>query len=379
MKVKRYIGNDPQETMLKIKSELGSNAVILHSRKIKKPGMFGFLKKPLIEMVAAIEENKVGQVKDIQRGRPSVTVPNPVSQEGNKIDSLQDQVGNIENLLNNVLNKIGYSQDDKDKNKESLYKRYHDLLVLNDVEPELADKILTIVRKQVSFTEDHEEAILRTIRIVVREYLEAPETIGDSFQNKRKIVFVGPTGVGKTTTLAKLAAKLSITKGKRVGVITADTYRIAAVEQLKIYSEILSIPIRIVYEPKEINEAIEAFSDMDIILIDTAGRNHKNEEQLEEIKDLLENIKDPEIFLVMSATTGNREIGSLVKSYQFIENYKIIFTKLDEAVTVGNILNAKLKTGKKLSYVTTGQSVPDDLEVANPDKLANMIVGEFHE
>ncbi|AOT68262.1 flagellar biosynthesis protein FlhF [Geosporobacter ferrireducens] len=379
MKVKRYIGNDPQETMLKIKSELGSNAVILHSRKIKKPGIFGFMKKPLIEMVAAIEENKEKQEKDALRGRIGLSGTNAVHSEGNKIDLLQNQVGNIENLLNNVLNKIGYSQDDKEDSQETLYKKYHDLLVLNDIEPELADRILAIVRKQVSFAEGHEEAILKTIRIVVREYLETPETIGDSFEKNKVVVFVGPTGVGKTTTLAKLAAKLSITKGKRVGVITSDTYRIAAVEQLKIYSEILSIPIRIVYEPTEIAEAIEAFSDRDIILVDTAGRNHKNEEQLKEIKALLENIKDPEIFLVMSATTGNRDMASIVKYYQFIQSYKIIFTKLDEAVTVGNILNAKLQTGKKLSYITTGQSVPDDLEIAHPDKLANMIVGEIHE
>lgn len=379
MKVKRYIGNDPQETMLKIKSELGSNAVILHSRKIKKPGFFGFMKKPLIEMVAAIEENKEKPERDIQKGKLTAIASNPPHQEGSKIDLLQNQIGNIENLLNNVLDKIGYNQDDKGNHQEALYKKYHDLLVVNDVDPQIADKLLTIVRKQVSFTEDHEEAILRTIRIAVREYLESPETIGDNFEKKRIIVFVGPTGVGKTTTLAKLAAKLSITKGKRVGVITSDTYRIAAVEQLKIYSEILSIPIRIVYEPNEINEAIEAFSDRDVILIDTAGRNHKNEEQLEEIKTLIKHITDPEIYLVMSATTGNRDITNIIKSYQFIENYRIIFTKLDEAVTIGNVLNAKIKTGKKLSYVTTGQSVPDDLEIAQPDKLANMIVGEFHE
>lgn len=379
MKVKRYIGNDTQETMLKIKTELGPNAVILHSRKIKKPGIFGFMKKPLIEMVAAIEENKTKlNTQIIKTNRESENMPSN-SFDNRAIDTLKDQVGNIENLLSNVLNKIGYENEQKQDENDMVYQKYLNILIENDIEREFAAKILNIVKKQVSFTEQHHDAIINAIRIAIREYLDTPSTINDGTGSQKTVVFVGPTGVGKTTTLAKLAAKLSIAKGKRVGVITADTYRIAAVEQLKTYSEILSIPIKVIYEPKEIQEAISAYRDKDIILIDTAGRNHKKEDQLEEVKNLFRNIVNPEIYLVISATTGYKDIVNIIKSYDFLDNYNIIFTKLDEASSKGNILNAKLLTGKSLSYITTGQSVPDDLEIAHPEVLANMIVGEIHE
>ena len=190
-------------------------------------------------------------------------------------------------------------------------------------------------------------------------------------------MFVGPTGVGKTTTLAKIAANYLLDQKKTIGLITADTYRIAAVEQLKTYAEILGIPITVVYTPAEIKEAISMYAGKDMILIDTAGRSHKNKAQFEELKALITAAEADEIYLVLSATTSSSNCREIIKSYSFLTNYKLIFTKTDEAPMPGIILNARYLTGKSLSYITTGQSVPDDIEVANIDKITKNLIGSI--
>lgn len=217
---------------------------------------------------------------------------------------------------------------------------------------------------------------MNTVRIIVKEILEEPYTIDESGKGKRVFVFVGPTGVGKTTTLAKLAARLSLINNKTVGLVTADTYRIAAVDQLKTYSEILGLPLKVIYEPEEISDALNRYNDKDCVLIDTAGRSHKSEELLQDLKGILTYVENPEIFLVISMTTGYKDIKSILDSYDFLDDYKLLLTKLDEASSLGNVLNIKLETGKPLSYFTIGQSVPDDIEVASVDKIADYIVGE---
>ncbi|TCO79929.1 flagellar biosynthesis protein FlhF [Marinisporobacter balticus] len=374
MKVKRYIANNTQEAMLKIKTELGVNAVILHSRKIKRSGIIGFFKKPLIEMVAAIEENNEQNRKRIntQSERKNINKQG----ETDKIDELQYQVGNIQNMLNNFIHNI---DEKKEPKKPALFEKYYSQLLENNIEKNIVDKIMNIAKKQMSFSNENEEAINKAIKIIIREYLGASQFVREKDDGQKRIVFVGPTGVGKTTTIAKLAARLAIGEKKSVALITADTYRIAAVEQLRTYSEILDIPIKVIYEPEEIEDAIEGYKDKDIILVDTAGRNHRSLEQLDEIKKLMNYIENPDVFLVISATTGYKDIRSIIDSYQFIEDYSLLFTKLDEANGFGNILNTKILTGKNLSYLTTGQSVPDDIEIANPEKIANIIVGKYYE
>jgi flagellar biosynthesis protein FlhF len=195
--------------------------------------------------------------------------------------------------------------------------------------------------------------------------------------NPTVAVFVGPTGVGKTTTIAKIAANFALNHKKNVGFITADTYRIAAVEQLKTYAEILGMPVSVIYSPSEIRSAIIEFSDKDLILIDTAGRSHRNKSQFEELKTLVAASGANEAFLVLSATTSIGSCKEILKNYDFLKDYKLIFTKLDEVREAGIILNVKSHSKKSLSYLTTGQSVPDDIEVANIDKITKILLGSI--
>ncbi len=376
MKVKRYIAEDAQQAMLKVKTELGLNAIILNSRKIKRPGILGIFRKPLIEMVAAIDEELEKSKNKEQSSLPSEKMLITKDREIDKMDQLKEQVDNIEYLLDHLVNKVEILPEQYQEKESILFKKYHSLLLENDIENSISNRIMQIVKKQVNFIDENEEAIKKAIKIIIKEYLGSPSLINAQEKEQKKIAFIGPTGVGKTTTIAKIAAKMSIHYKKSVGLITSDTYRIAAVEQLKTYGEILDVPVHVIYDPGEIQEAIASYQDKDVILIDTAGRNHQIKNQLQETKTMISSISDLEVFVVLSAATGYREIVSIINAYDFLKDYKLLFTKLDECTAVGNILNTKVLTGKQLSYFTTGQSVPDDIEIANPDKIADKIVGE---
>ena len=204
------------------------------------------------------------------------------------------------------------------------------------------------------------------------------EGITPSADGPRIVLFIGPTGVGKTTTIAKLAGKYCVEDKKKVALLTADTYRIAAAEQLRTYANILETPFRVIYTPEELQTAVKDYWDCDYIFIDTAGRSHQNADQLEKMKEMVGALKDPgnyHVFLVLSATTKYRDLQRIADCYGKIADYELIFTKLDETEAVGNLLNMKLYTGAPVAYVTCGQNVPDDMEVFNPQKTVKQILG----
>jgi flagellar biosynthesis protein FlhF len=164
---------------------------------------------------------------------------------------------------------------------------------------------------------------------------------------------------------------------KKVGLITADTYRIAAVEQLTTYAEILGMPVKVIYSANEVKDAISQYGDKDIVFVDTAGRSYRNKTQFDELKTLVMATEADEVFLVLSTTTSLRNCREILNNYDFLQNYKLIFTKMDETPIPGIILNARVLTNKKISYVTTGQSVPDDIEIANIDKITKNLLGSI--
>jgi flagellar biosynthesis protein FlhF len=188
--------------------------------------------------------------------------------------------------------------------------------------------------------------------------------------------------VGKTTTIAKIASDYVVEEKKKVALLTSDTYRIAAVDQLRTYANILEVPFCVIYSEDDVKEAIQEFAEYDYVFVDTAGHSHQNEEQLNHMKRLVEVVQeagDSQFFLVLSATTKYRDLQKIVSCYNQVADYQLIFTKLDETDVLGNLLNLKLYTDKSIAYVTHGQNVPNDIELFNPQKTVKQILSKKQE
>jgi flagellar biosynthesis protein FlhF len=290
------------------------------------------------------------------------------------MDFSPNEIGEIRNMLNKVYDavKVDYESNKLSETAKSLLER----LEKNEVDRVIINDIKEDIIEQLSLEEQQDQSLVSdTIFDILNKYIKDPKPFVLN-KNKKVVVFIGPTGVGKTTTLAKLAANMVLNDKKKVGLITSDTYRIAAVEQLKTYSEIIGVPLSIIYSPTEIVNAVKNYDDKDIILLDTAGRSHKDQYQLMELKSLLSSNIDFETYLVLSATTKFSDCVEIIKSYSFLDDFKLLFTKLDETSTFGILLNIAYVTKKPIAYITTGQSVPDDIEIADKVKIINNLMGD---
>ena len=204
-----------------------------------------------------------------------------------------------------------------------------------------------------------------------------PEEILPAKEGPKIIFFVGPTGVGKTTTIAKIASKFSVEEKKKIVLLTADTYRIAAAEQLRTYANILDVPFRVIYSTEDAQAAFRDFQAYDYIFVDTAGHSCSNITLKENVNELIHCVDEQlekEVFLVLSAATKYCDLTNIADAYTAMTNYKLIFTKLDETMKLGNLLNLKLYTGASLSYVTCGQNVPDDIATFNPQNTVRLLL-----
>jgi len=342
--------------MAQVKNVLGRDAIILHTRTFRKGGIMGFFAKNQVEVMAAIDTPVATIVEN--------KIPAPHIAEDKSLATVQLEIATMRNLLEQVLCK------DSDEIKRS---PILDLLINNDIEMHIAKQIIKKINEDNAscslVTTEFKELIIKQISDKVQrvEGIEVP-AVG------RKIVaFIGPTGVGKTTTIAKLAAKFAIQDRYNVALITADTYRVSAVEQLKTYSDIMGIPIHVVYTADELKRILDASLDKQLILIDTAGRSPHNSDQLKELENFLQIDDTIEKHLVLSATTRYKDALDIVKKFSTCSPDKIIFTKIDEARNIGTIVNLLYQIHIPLSYVTNGQNVPDDIELVDPQKLAQLI------
>jgi len=204
--------------------------------------------------------------------------------------------------------------------------------------------------------------------------MDAVEVTGPAVEGTKIWVLVGPTGVGKTTTLAKLAAHFSLKERKRITLVTFDTYRIGAVEQLKIYAQLLGLPLEVAFHREDLTRIIEKNLHQDLLLIDTVGRSPRDTKHLEELKDFLTAHPLIENHLLLSATTKEKDLGRVVQQYSFLPIKSYLFTKLDETEEYGPLLNQLLHDRKPLSYLTHGQRVPEDIELATKAKVASLVV-----
>ena len=399
MTIKKFSGKTKEEAIAKAKAEFGEGAVVMNVKEVKPSGFFQFFKGVTYEVTAAIEE-KDKYVGINLAADEKITLP-PISQQTAKMSSVKLQIAepvaastvsseDIEKRLESISNMIEKKfQAQEDKEKESTEKMVQNsenfkfmkilyrTLLDNEVDEKYVNQILEEAEKIANSNNSVDVVLSNVYQKIILKFGE-PNCIDTEGKKPKIIFFIGPTGVGKTTTIAKIASKYKVEQDRKVAFLTADTYRIAATEQLHIYANILDAPMSIVYSAQELNQAIAKVSDNDLIFVDTAGFSHRNETQRMDTKNLIDGLDEQyerEIFLVLSATTKYKDLLEIVDSYREIAEYKLIFTKLDETSSYGNLLNIRLYSGADLSYMANGQNVPDDIEEFNAQMIVKQLLG----
>lgn len=372
MLVKKYLVRNMSEGMARIKSEIGQDAIIISQKKIRQKGLKGFFSPKLIEITVSAEGAKK------TNSRTNNPISNTVANKNiNRSISKNTCFNNNENLKEEVtdMKKLLYAMysnmNNEDMKKDEILKNYKEFLLSKDVSSEFIAKVIEDLKpKGVNEEKIEKELIKESIMNLMSWEFCNKEA------NQGIFAFVGPTGVGKTTTIAKLAGKYTLLYKKKVGLITVDTYRIGAVEQLKTYAEIMNIPFSVVFNIKEMEEAIKKMQDCDVILVDTTGRSSKNLMQLQELRAFVNKTNADRTYLVLSSTTKLSDISSIIEGYKILNYNNLILTKLDETTTYGSILNVINQSGVPLSYLTTGQNVPEDIKNLNKEQLLDLILGE---
>lgn len=390
MKIKKYQGETEEQVIEMAKEELGNDAIVLSIKKITPTGIFSIMKKPYIELTASYDENKVKIEEksknfflDIKSKKSENSLESKLKEKDATIEKLEKRIIELESYLEKAVRNLSLEKgNNKIKYKNQLVQFIYEMLLLKGVNQTVCEHILQSVDKEEN------QNIDLIVKIVYNKIIEILDDAvckdlvidKDSISKEAKtIVFLGTTGVGKTTTIAKLSSEIIMNKGKKVGFITSDTYRIAAVEQLKTYAEILDSQVEVVYSVEDVKPKIDKLKLMnDYIFFDTAGRSHKNEKNMEEIRLLLKEIYNPEIYLVISSTNNSEDIENIINTYSKFSKFNIIFTKIDETDTIGTILNIAYKNNNKIAYVTVGQNVPSDIEKFSGEKIAKVLLGSMY-
>lgn len=428
MNVKTFEGSTMAEALAKVKGALGADAVILHTRSRKRGGIMGFMSRDVVEITASADVNiarkrKARQDNDSREGtareraaqfakkhvvasaygskppvdpndsaagmlvNPSRPAERFASTREMAAATLKDpafevrtELAGLRTMVESLLQRTARIAGERPDLPGELARAYT-TLIEQQVADEIAIRVVNEVRDELTPEQLANAATVRE-RLVARlaALLPAHATsevarpvIGNDC---RSICLIGPTGVGKTTTIAKLAAAFKLRQRLKVGLITIDTYRIAAVDQLRTYANIIGVPLKVVLTPQELADAMAGMQDCDVVLIDTAGRSPTDELKLNELQGFIDAAKPSEVHLVLSSTTTQKGLESAIEKFGRLRVDQIIFTKLDEAVSFGILLNVARRASKALSYITTGQDVPDHVEPGQPRRLARLILGE---
>jgi flagellar biosynthesis protein FlhF len=356
MKIKKFTAPTMPEAMKLIRKDLGTEAIILNSKEVEKGGFFGFFTKKQLEVVAAVDPDSA-ESADL----PVASAPNV---ESNK--SLQRDIRKLESELSQL----------KAPSYPGLLAEMREWLGEQEIEAKLADYLMKpLVREWYKRDESlNRSEAYEAFNCLLTSELEKKSAKPFRYE-KKYLLLTGPTGVGKTTTLAKIAAKAKLEDGKSIAFITADTYRIAAVDQLKAYADILNVPIEVAYTMEDFHKAKEKFADRDLVLVDTAGRNFKESVYIEELQRLVPFGADTETWLVLSMTSKYRDMLRIVNRFKELNPDRCVFTKWDESSVCGAVVNFWLKNRLVPAYITNGQSVPDDLFEATPAGIARLLTG----
>lgn len=375
MKIKRYEASSMEEAIARVKSDLGPEAIILHTRRLQRSWPVNMFKKGAVEITAALDVNLMEQKEHIAESNGDLSEYNTFDSEAieDRFNQLQGEIEEIKSIVKTIASQL---TDPLFQEVPAPFLDVYEKLLYAKVEDELAKKLMKSLQAQLSTSELASPDILREklVSEIAKLIPVCPPLPLEDGQRK-VIALIGPTGAGKTTTLAKLAARYCLYEGKKAVFLTADTYRIAAVDQLKTYAEIIGAPIEIVFNNQDAREALARHEDKDLVLIDTAGRSPLNESQMNELAALMNVCNPDEIHLVLSVTNKLADQINAIKRFSIVPISKFIFTKLDETNTPGTMLNVITKTKVPISYLAMGQNVPEDIRVAEPQKVANLMLG----
>ncbi|WP_022760151.1 flagellar biosynthesis protein FlhF [Butyrivibrio sp. AD3002] len=432
MIIKKFTGKTESDATEIAKKELGDNIVIMNVRPVKKSGFFSIFAPSKIEVTVALEDEpskitrSVKPAKDTKTVRPSKPVsmadkllkaqaegeipplkvssasqpPATQKREPIKEHVLQEESSAIEEKLDSLHNLLEqnlknekddvktdlYSEEQSDIHEEkntvseetlSFVRVLYNTLIENEVDEIYANQLTDEVEKVSKPNIPMEYVLANVYQKMVLKFGPASR-IKESQDGPIAEIFIGPTGVGKTTTIAKLASDLCINRKKKVALLTVDTYRIAAAEQLRTYATIMDIPFRVIYSVEEMKQAAEDFKDYDYLMVDTAGHSLHNEEQkmtMIGFINALEECVETENYLVLSATTKYRDLIEIADGYSELVKYKLIFTKMDETSSAGNLYNIHMHTGAPMSYITNGQNVPSDIAVFDAQRSVKGLLG----
>ncbi|MEQ9616901.1 MAG: flagellar biosynthesis protein FlhF [Phycisphaerales bacterium] len=421
MSIKTYRASSVHEALAQVKKDLGPEAVILHTRTYKTGGVLGLKAKTITEITASSQIHVEPRLKPRRRpepakaadpraeiasprrepvaagatsGAPTATAtaiperftPRPRAETparevarvltADAPAGFQEELAAIKRMVGRVLqNSSGSNQGVMPEALNRCYLR----MIENEVTSELADEIAGLVRDELSPNELRDASIVQSAvlrRIAQYIPVNASQATIEKPEDGRPltIALAGPTGVGKTTTIAKLAATYKLRHGKSVGLITCDTYRIAAVDQLRTYANIIGVPLHVALTPHEVERACESLRECDAILIDTAGRSQRDAGRIDELGKILAAANPHQTHLVLSMATSESVMHQAVDRFAAIKPDRVIFTKLDEAVNFGALVNIARKVNAELSFVTNGQEVPDHIEPSNADRLARLVL-----
>ena len=388
-----------------VKGDLGRDAVILRTRSYRKGAFLGLIGgKAMWEITACaasdlsedhghgryVPQDPFKRPKRCFRDEREIKAPAAVRPHA--VDALEQLAAASPGGGNVAARLTGEVSDLKQMVSKLLHQgtpsgapaagplgQLHAKLVDQDVEPDIAEELIDSLRMDLTGRQQCDEALVRQElcdRIAARiKTVDPLEQANDNHRQCRVIVLIGPTGVGKTTTIAKLAANFKLRQGLRVGMITIDTYRVAAVDQLQTYAEIVEVPLRTVLSPPELRQAVYALRGMDVVLIDTTGRSQNDLLRLSQLRSFLDAADADEVHIVVSAAANPRCIRGILERFSPLGANRLLVTKLDEASTYGAILNMARSDVGPMAYVTSGQEVPDDIAPASAEDLAWKIMG----
>ncbi len=370
MKMKKYTAVTMTEAMSKVRADLGDDAVILNSKVVYTKGFLGLFKKKTIEVVAGMDqyETPLQPVQPLQKEMLSVKKEEVVSSE------LKKELSDIKMLVQSMQRPVETKKYTEDIESFLQYLRNHEINeeLITSIGDELFEHVNEndLNKKSLSYRQMATQVLKEALKDV---------PFGGLSYHKKYINVLGPTGVGKTTTIAKMAAHAVLQKKKKIGFITTDTYRIAAIEQLKTYAGLLQAPVEIVYNSEDFKKAMENYKEYDLVFIDTAGRNYKEVKFVEDVKKLIQFEDNVESYLVLSSTSKEKDMETIIEQFSSFPIEQFIFTKADETNSIGSMINLMIKYNKGLAYYTDGQEVPEDINEASVDSLLKLLFKEYED